>query len=443
MLTKNKYLIPFILVTSLFFLWGIANSLNGILINHFQLALDLKRWQAGLVDFAFYLGYFVFAIPAGLFMNRFGFKKGILLGLLLYAFGAFLFYPAAEVRTYGFFLLALFTIASGLAFLETAANPYISILGAPEGAEQRLNFAQSFNGLSIILGPLIGSVLIFSDNEYTADDLLAMTPDQAEAIRIAEAQTVQGPYIGLALLVLFVALLFWLTKMPEPKQAGAAIKEGWRSIFRHKHLVFAIIAQFFYVGAQASIWGYFIDFKINSSPEVQFGIVEAMRPFFDLISGGAGELTLRRWAGFHLTFCFVLFMVGRFVGTALMSYIKPNRLLAYSALIAMALVLYAVVGQGLPSVVSLMFANFFMSIMFPTIFALGTKNLGEQVKLGSSLIIMAIVGGAIMPPMLGGIADATNYHTAFLLPVVCFAVVAFFGLRGYRIDEEKVDITLS
>lgn len=435
---RNPYLIPFILVTSLFFLWGIANSLNGILINHFQLALDLQRWQAGLVDFAFYLGYFFFAIPAGLFMNRFGFKRGIILGLVLYATGALLFYPAAEVRTYGFFLFALFTIASGLAFLETAANPYVSILGDPEKAEQRLNFAQSFNGLSIILGPLLGSVLIFSDVEYTREDLLQMTADQVETIRIAEAQTVQMPYLGLAALVLFVALLFWLTRMPEPEQKGPGLGTGWRGIFSNRHLVFAIMAQFFYVGAQASIWGYFIDFKLSLAPESHFGLVEALQPFFELITGGdGGELTQRRWAGFHLTFCFILFMVGRFVGTALMSVIKPHRLLSIFAVAAILLGIYALTASGLSAVVALMFVNFFMSIMFPTIFALGTKALGEQVKLGSSLIIMAIVGGALLPPMLGLIADATqSYQRAFLLPISCFFIILFFGLRGYRVQEK-------
>ncbi|MCB0620509.1 MAG: MFS transporter, partial [Saprospiraceae bacterium] len=264
---RKTFLIPFALVTSLFFLWGIANSLNGILINHFQLALDLKRWQAGLVDFAFYLGYFFLALPAGLFMQRYGYKKGILLGLLLYAGGALLFYPAAEVRTYGFFLFALFTIASGLAFLETAANPYVSILGDPAKAEQRINFAQSFNGLSIILGPLLGSVLIFTENDFTRDDLMLMPEAQAEAIRIAEAQTVQTPYLGLALIVLLVALLFYLTPMPEPVQPGERSDGRWQSIFRHRHLTLGILAQFFYVGAQACLWGYFIDFKLAMAPD--------------------------------------------------------------------------------------------------------------------------------------------------------------------------------
>ena len=433
---RKTFLIPFALVTSLFFLWGIANSLNGILINHFQLALDLKRWQAGLVDFAFYLGYFFLALPAGLFMQRYGYKKGILLGLLLYAGGALLFYPAAEVRTYGFFLFALFTIASGLAFLETAANPYVSILGDPAKAEQRINFAQSFNGLSIILGPLLGSVLIFTENDFTRDDLMLMPEAQSEAIRIAEAQTVQTPYLGLALIVLLVALLFYLTPMPEPVQPGERSDGRWQSIFRHRHLTLGILAQFFYVGAQACLWGYFIDFKLAMAPDEHFSLVKTMTPFFEWLSGGATELTLKRWAGFHLTFCLILFMIGRFVGTALMSVIAPRRLLALFSVAALALMLYAITGDGLSAVVALMFVNFFLSIMFPTIFALGTKGLGDQVKLGSSLIIMAIVGGALLPPLLGWFSDQYSLQAAYVIPVICFSYILYYA--GWGADTRSL-----
>ncbi|NUQ25866.1 MAG: L-fucose:H+ symporter permease [Saprospiraceae bacterium] len=435
---NNRYLIPFALVTSLFFLWGLANSLNGILISHFQLALDLKRWQAGLIDFAFYLGYFCIAIPAGLFMHKYGFKKGILLGLVLYAAGALLFYPAAEVRTYGFFLFALFTIASGLAFLETAANPYVSILGDSGSAEQRINFAQSFNGLSIIFGPLLGSVLIFSDESYTKDDLLKMPIEQADAIRLAEAQTVQLPYIGLACIVLLVALLFWITRMPEPVQESDSEKQGWQGIFGHRHLTGAVIAQFCYVGAQACIWGYFIDFKLTLSPDAHFAPVEWLKPFFLWISGSdGGELTAARWAGFHLSFGMLLFMLGRFIGTFLMSYIKPPRLLTAFAAIAFALMLVAINTKGLTAVTALIAVFFFMSIMFPTIFALGTKNLGEQVKIGSSLIIMAIVGGALLPPILGLLADRFQYQPAFLMPALCFLVIGYYGWKGHRLPSAE------
>ncbi len=436
---KNKFLLPFALVTSLFFLWGIANSLNGILINHFQLALDLKRWQAGLVDSAFYFGYFVFAIPAGLFMNKFGFKKGIIFGLLLYGLGAFLFFPAAELRVYGFFLFALFTIASGLAFLETAANPYVSILGDPSKAEQRLNFSQSFNGLSIIFGPLIGSLLIFTNNPFTKEDLAAMPFEQAEAIRIAEAQTVQTPYLALATVVLFVALLFWLTKMPEPIQPSDSQKKGWEGIFKNRHLVLAIGAQFCYVGAQACLWGYFIDLKLSLSPDRHFFLVEAMKPFFEWLAGSAEDLTPKRWAGFHLTFGFILFMIGRFIGSWLMSFIRPQKLLTIFAAATFLLFATGILTNGLFAVVSIMAANFFMSIMFPTIFALGTKNLGEQVKIGSSLIIMAIVGGALLPPVLGMLADLSgSYQTAFLLPMLCFIAIALYGWKGYQIKTARI-----
>jgi FHS family L-fucose permease-like MFS transporter len=435
---QNQYLLPLILVTSLFFLWGIANSLNGILISHFQLALDLRRWQAGLVDSAFYFGYFVFAIPAGLFMNKFGFKRGIILGLMLYAAGALLFYPAAEVRMYPFFLFALFTIASGLAFLETAANPYVSMLGEPEKAAQRVNFSQSFNGLSIIFGPLIGSLLIFSSNKFSKEDLAAMPFEQAEQIRIAEAQTVQSPYLWLAAVVLFVAFLFWITKMPEPVQPSDSNKKGWEGIFKNTHLTGAIFAQFCYVGAQACLWGYFIDLKISLSPDDHFFFVKALQPFFEWLAGSSEELTPKRWAGFHLTFGFLLFMIGRFFGTWLMSFIRPQKLLSIYAVTTLLLFLVAILVGGLFAVVCILLANFFMSIMFPTIFALGTKNLGEQVKIGSSLIIMAIVGGAILPPILGMIADATkSYQTAFLLPALCFLAIAWYGWRGYRTSGIK------
>lgn len=434
MSSRNKYLLPFALVTSLFFLWGIANSLNGVLISHFQLALDLKRWQAGLVDSAFYFGYFVFAIPAGLFMNKFGFKKGIIFGLLLYGLGAILFYPAAETRVYGFFLFALFTIASGLAFLETAANPYVSILGEPEGAAQRINFSQSFNGLSIIFGPLLGSMLIFTNNKFTMADLAAMPVDQAEAIRIAEAHTVQLPYLGLAAVVLFVALLFWLTKMPEPVQAGNEGKRGWDGIFNHRHLVLAIIAQFCYVGAQSAMFGYLIDIKMTLAPDSHFFLVEALKPFFEWMAGSGEELTPQRWAGFHLTFSFILFMVGRFTGTWLMSFIAPQKLLTLFSIGAVILFLIAMATTGLTAVVVLLFTSFFMSLMFPTIFALGTRSLGEQVKLGSSLIIMSIVGGAIVPPLFGYLStEMGGYQAALILPIVCFVIIGLYGWKGYKI----------
>ncbi|MEJ0057910.1 MAG: L-fucose:H+ symporter permease [Bacteroidota bacterium] len=320
----KSYLIPFMLVTSLFFLWGIANSLNGTLIKHFQTALQLTRAQAGIVDSAFYIGYFVMAIPAGFVLNKIGYKKGIIIGLLLFALGAALFYPAAELRVYGFFLAALFIIACGLGFLETAANPYVTVLGDPASAEVRINFAQLFNGVSAILGPVIGSLFIFSSTEYTNTMLEAMPNEQSEIIRIAEAHSVQMPYLVLGGVVLVIAILFSLVKMPEissPSESTATMK----GIFRHRHLVFGIIAQFFYVGAQASLWGYFVDLKLFLAHDDNLGIVNT-------IYRVAEGMTPTQIASFHASFGLMLFMIGRFAGTWLLTKFSAPKLLSIYAL---------------------------------------------------------------------------------------------------------------
>ena len=426
----KRYLIPFILVTSLFFLWGIANSMNGTLIKHFQTALNLNRAQAGIVDSAFYIGYFVMALPAAFLMNRIGYKKGIIIGLLLYVVGALLFYPAAEVRAYSFFLFALFVIACGLAFLETAANPYVTVLGDPASAATRINFAQSFNGLGIILAPVVGSVFIFSSVEHTNDELNAMNPAQAEAIRIAEAQSVQGPYLFIAGLVFFVALLFVFTKMPEissPAEKNATFK----GITRHRHLILGVIAQFFYVGAQASLWGYFVDLKLHFARNEHLDLVQWIYRYSD-------TMTPTQIAGFHLSFAFVLFMIGRFAGTWLLTKFPANRLLTAYAAACVALMAYGVVGSGLPAVMAISLTNFFMSIMFPTIFALSIKNLGDQVKIGSGLVIMAIVGGAVLPPVTG-LVSLAGLELALIVPLISFVVILYFGMSGYKVKSyEKI-----
>jgi MFS transporter, FHS family, L-fucose permease len=423
---RRSYIIPFALVTSLFFLWGIANSLNGTLIKHFQTALDLQPWQAGIVDSAFYIGYFVMALPAAFLMNRIGYKKGILIGLLLYVVGAVLFYPAAETRVYGFFLFALFVIACGLAFLETAANPYVTVLGPPSSAESRINFAQSFNGLSIIFAPVVGSLFIFSDKEYTNEMLNSMPIAQSEAIRIAEAQSVQAPYLIIAGVVLLVAVCFALTRMPEISSSAEKTASA-KGITRHRHLMFGVVAQFFYVGAQASLWGYFINLKLHYAPAENLGIVEWLYP----IDGG---MTPTQLASFHASFALVLFMIGRFVGTYLLTKISGPRLLSAYAIACVLLLLYAMMSSGLGAIVAISCAYFFMSIMFPTIFSLSIRNLGDQVKIGSGLVIMAIVGGAVLPPITGLFARA-GFENSLIVPLIAFLVIFFFGIAGYKVRE--------
>jgi MFS transporter, FHS family, L-fucose permease len=420
----SSYRVAFILVTSLFFLWGIANSLNGTLIKHFQTALNLNRAQAGIVDSAFYIGYFVMALPAAFLMNKIGYKRGILIGLLLYVLGACLFYPAAELRVYGFFLAALFVIACGLAFLETAANPYVTVLGDPSKAESRINFSQSFNGLSIILGPVIGSLFIYSRTEYTNDMLQQMPAVQAESIRIAEAHSVQIPYLVIAGIVLFVAILFSFTRMPEI-ESEAESASSMKGIFQNRHLVFGMIAQFFYVGAQASVWGYFVDLKLFFARTENLGIVK-------LLYGVSDSMTPTQVASYHASFAFILFMLGRFVGTWLLTRFKANALLTFYAASCILLVSIGLMGSGLLAVTAISMTYFFMSIMFPTIFSLSIKNLGAQVKLGSGLVIMAIVGGAVLPP-ISGLLSLSGIRYALVVPVISFIVIFLFGLRGYKV----------
>ncbi|WP_247231642.1 L-fucose:H+ symporter permease [Telluribacter sp. SYSU D00476] len=431
----SSYFLPLALVTSLFFLWGLANSLNGTLIKQFQIALDLNRFQAGIIDFAFYMGYFFMALPAGYFMRRYGYKKGILFGLLLYAAGAFLFYPAASVRVYGFFLLALFTIASGLAFLETAANLYVTVLGDPDKAEWRINFAQSFNGISLILGPIIGALFIFAKTEYTTESLASMPAVEAEQIRIQEALSVQGPYLFIGALVLFVALLFTVTRMPEPvteDEDDAGNNISIMSLFRHRHLTLGIIAQFLNVGAQTVLWGYFVDFKLDFSREEHWSLAEGYMNLINSISGTTTALTQTQIAGYHASFALVLFMLGRFVGTSLMSRMSSNRVLTWYAAGATILMLAAMLTGGLTAVICLSLTYFCHSIMFPTIFALSTKGLGAESKLASSLVIMAIVGGAIMPMAAGALFKLGPAY-ALVVPLLCFAFIVYYAASGSRV----------
>jgi FHS family L-fucose permease-like MFS transporter len=334
-------------------------------------------------------------------MEKHSYKKGILLGLLLYAIGALLFIPAAKTLTFGFFLVALYIIACGLAFLETAANPYVTILGKPETSVLRLNFSQSFNGLALVFGPYIAGHFIFSGNEGA----MATVAEKQQA-----ANAVILPYGMIAAVVLLVAFLFYLTRMPEPAK-GASLKFD-KAIFKKRHLTYAVIAQLFYVGAQAAIWGITIDYVT------------------DILPGTSKELASQKYLLIGTT----LFVVGRVLGTMLMTFIKDHKLLTAYAGAAALLCLGGVFAKGLTAVYSVLAINFFMSIMFPTIFALGVKGLGDFTKLGSSFIIMAIVGGAILPPVMGYMAITVGMQQSFILPCLCFLVIVWYGWKGYNAD---------
>jgi FHS family L-fucose permease-like MFS transporter len=424
----SSYTIPFILVTSLFFLWGLANSLNGSLVKQFQTALDLQRWQANIVETAFYFGYFAMALPAGYVMKKMGYKAGIIMGLVLYAAGAFLFYPAAEVRVYSFFLAALFLIASGIAFLETAANLYVTVLGNPEKGDFRLNLAQSFNGMSIILGPIIGGLFIFSDKEYSREMIQALPAAEAEAIRVSQASSVQMPYIIIGVIVALVALLFVFTKMPElESEEESKSKITIASLLKRKHLVLGILAQFLNLGAQVSLWGNFVDLKLDLAKNDNLWLVEKIYQISDSMSP-------TQIASFHASFAFIIFLLGRFLGTYLMGKIASNKVLGVYAIGSVISVIIAMFGGGLAALIALIAVYFFQSIMFPTIFALSCKGLGEGKKLASSLIIMSIVGGAIIPPLTASLFKVSTV-AALSIPLVCFTYIIYYAYKGYEIRD--------
>lgn len=412
---SGSAIVPILLVISLFFLWGMANNLNDVLIAQFRKAFSLSDLQSGLVQSAFYLGYFCLSIPAALFMKRFGYKGAVVFGLLLFGLGALLFYPAAEVRRYEMFLLALFVIAGGLAFLETSANPLVTVLGDPATAERRLNLAQAFNPLGSIAGLLIGSHFILSGIEHSSEALAAMSPEAAAAFYAREATAVQTPYLVIGLFVLAWAVLFLLVRFPRVAGAEAAREEGpgsagdFAALLRDGRFRFGVIAQFFYVGAQVGIWSFMIRYA-----------QEAM---------AVGERTAAGW----LTWSIVGFMVGRFVGTALMSRVKPTLLLTVFGVINVLLCLVAVALPGPVGMIALASTSFFMSIMFPTIFASSLKGLGVRTKAGSSLLVMAIIGGAVLTAVMGQVSDVGGIHLAMIVPAACFVVVALFGRRAGRV----------
>jgi len=415
-LTERRYIMAFVLVTSLFFMWALGVNLNDILIPHLKKAFRLTDLQSSLIQSAFFGGYFLAALPAGWLMERIGYKKGILLGLLTCAVGAFLFIPAASVGLYGFFLFALFVMACGQGVLEVAANPYVTILGPPESSERRLNLAQSFNAVGAVVTPFIGRVFILSGIEYSASQLSAMTPEQSAAYSAMEASRVRGPYLAITVLFLFVAALLYLAHLPEIREAngetGSDLPETprkHREIWGYKHLVKGVVAQFFYVGAQVGVTSFVIRLTQHTLPN-----------------------TPERVAANFLQWHLIGFMVGRFAGSAMMKRIAPPRLLGFFAVCAFICTLTAIAGSGAAPVWAVVFLGFFDSIMFPTIFALSVKNLGIYTKLGSALLVMSIIGGAILPAVMGYLSDASSIQKAFVVPLICYAYVLYFAVWGYK-----------
>jgi FHS family L-fucose permease-like MFS transporter len=407
------YLGATILIIALFAFWGMSNSLNDVLIPQFRKTFQLGDFASSFVQFATFIGYFVFAIPASLFMRRFGYRAAVVMGLLLFGTGALLFYPAAHFGEYHFFLGALFVVASGLSFLETSANPMIAAMGPPESADQRLNFAQMFNPLGTIFGVFIGKELILSDTHLTPEQVAAMEPAAQAAWRAAELTAVKLPYFGIAFVVLLWAVLMAVAKVPPLAQRVPADADaqsgGFRGLRAFPRYWMGVLAQFAYVGAQVGVWSFVIRYTQFNTPG-----------------------TAEKVAANNLIITLTLFFAGRFVGTLLMSRFRPASLLALFAAIDVALCLAAALAGGDLGLYALMATSFFMSIQFPTIFTMSLRGLGTHTKSGASFLVMAIVGGALIPPAMGLVSDASSINIAMLVPAACFAVVWLFGMTSRK-----------
>jgi FHS family L-fucose permease-like MFS transporter len=411
----------FAMIATLFFMWGFVHNLDPILIPHLKRSFSLSVLQSSLVDSAVFIAYFLMALPAGFLMRRIGYKNTIVTGLLIFAAGAFLFIPAANTRQYTFFLGALFIIACGLTTLETAANPYAVLLGPPERAARRLNLAQAFNGMAATLAPIIGARLILVHGASDAE-LQAMPAAARQLALAAEASSVKAPYLVLGLAILVIAVIFRRLELPAPaasRPAANAERPSIASAWRHAPIRRAVIAQFFYVGAQVCVFSFFILFasKAGSMPHVAAA---------DYLGWGCGAA----------------FMLGRFAGTWLMRFVEPARLLLAYALACGALSLLAMFGHGMPAVLAAIGIAFFMSIMFPTIFSLGIQDAGPDTEMGSSLLVMSIVGGALLPPLFGLLSDwSGDIQLGYGVPLACFLVVAWFARGALRHAARKASST--
>ena len=405
-LVSQGFLVPFILITSLFFLWGIAHGMLDTLNKHFQDMLHMSKAQSGMIQFSVYMAYFGMALPAGYFMKRFGYKRGIILGLSLFSSGAFLIAATTSFESFWIFLICLFIMGCGLATLETAANPYTTKLGPKESAERRINFSQSFNGMAWVIGPLIGLFIYGNQSNIAGEKLSSMIL----------------PYCIIGGTVLLVALLFVFTKLPEIKEEEISNENiGISSdgniskpLIKNRHFVLGVIAQFCYVAAQTGIFSYLINFVTDVNQNPHFDV--AYGPYF-------------------LSIGFVLFMIGRMSGSFMMKVFEPTKLLSLYALLCCLLLPVVSMRAGWVSLIALYGVFFFMSVMFPTIFALGIKDLGPKTKKASSFIVMSIVGGAIFPPLMGLIADKFNMSVGFFAPIPLFAFILFYGLKGHKVAK--------
>ena len=416
-LVPREYLLPFILLTSLFALWGLANNLTDVLLATFKRIMSMSDFQTSWIQIAFYGSYFCLALPAAMFIRRFSYKAGVLLGLGLFATGALLFYPASQTMLYSHFLVALFILAGGLSILETSANPYAIAMGPERSATQRLNLAQSFNPIGSITGVVIGKLFILSElNQATEAERAQMSTEQLTQIQQSELSAVMGPYVIIAVIIAIVWVTIACTRFPKAKDADTSLHLGatLKRLFRVKHYTHGVIAQFFYVGAQIGVWSFTIRYVMN---DLGMNEVEA--------------------ANYYLA-SIILFSVSRFLCTWLMKYIAPHTLLRSMAALAVGLTAIVVLVGGHIGAIALVGVSGCMSLMFPTIYGLAVDGLGEDNKIGASGLVMAILGGAVLTAIQGHVSDVFGIHIAYLVPLVCFLVIFYYGAQGYKTNSVAV-----
>ena len=403
-------------VTTLFFMWGFLTCLNDILIPHLKSIFDLNYAQTMLIQFAFFGSYFIFSIPSAKLIDWIGYQRSMVIGLLTMGVGAFLFVPAASAPSYPLFLGALIVLAAGITCLQVAANPYVTVLGKPETASSRLNLTQAFNSLGTFLAPFFGGVLILSTAAKTIDDIRALPPDALQAYRLHEAATVKTPYVGLGIALVVLAIAIGMFKLPKIEHAQHKVGEKVNdSIWNHWNLIFGAIGIFVYVGAEVSIGSFLVNYF--SQPDIGGLTAKVAASFVAFYWGGA--------------------MVGRFIGSGLLQKMNTQKLLGICAVCAAGLVATSMLTTGHVAMYSIIVVGFFNSIMFPSIFTLGVAELGPLTGDGSGIMIMAIVGGAVIPLLQGWIADHIGIHHAFFLPVVCYLYILFFAMSGSKPNSQR------
>ena len=420
----RSYLGALAVLSTLFFMWGFITCLNDIIIPHLKAVFELNYAQAMLIQFAFFTAYFVVSLPSGLLVNKLGYKTGIIIGLLTAGLGCLLFYPAAGARSYPLFLLALFILASGITLLQVAANPFVAILGKPETASSRLTMTQALNSVGTAIAPLFGSFLILANVVKSPAELRQLSPAAVEAYRLAEASSVQTPYLGLTAALVVLAIAIGMFKLPKidaatgGAEAGADDSASHKSAWSYRHLVLGAVGIFVYVGAEVAIGSFLVNY------------------FKEPSIGGLSEAQGARYVSLYWTGA----MIGRFIGTVTLRLVKPGKLLMFHALGAAALVLATMLATGPTAMWAVIAVGLFNSIMFPTIFTIAIDGLGKHTGQGSGILCMAIVGGALIPVIQGALADRIGIHHCFVIPVVCYLYIAWYGVAGHPVKKSSAAV---